>query len=959
MERKVLLNVEIQTSEAVKASAALQVQIDGLRKSQKDLTKSFNEGEISTEEYSVALTKNKAQVTILSKEQSNFNREIQNSAKAAREAEGSYNQLSAQYSLVKDQLNKMSAAQRLGTNEGIKLEEEAKAIYQQMKNLQEATGSYTLNVGNYENAIRNVLGTNSEYNNTLQGMQERLRTLTELMQGADVGSKAFKDAQNEAGKLRLQIDQALGKVDEFGDREPKNPLKKAYEDAFEASTGLISGLQILNLTMGDNENLAELQAKATMAVAIAQNLQNVAKAKGAIIDTAANVKKEALIVKEKLYALVVGQSTGALKILKIAMASTGVGALVIGLGLLITNFDKVKAAVFKFIPGIEAVSNIIGGIVTKVGDFFSDTTEAQRKAAKDQATTTNIFQKKLDDLNRDLELNGDKYNDLQKKKKEIDRDYYQSYVDISNDEKLTEQEKIKALAQAREKQRRDTLQANKDYFEKENKTKKDADEKANKTKKEANEKALKEQKDADEKNLQRQAEFNQNIEDAEKELRDKRIAAITDENQRRLAEINATEQDELDALYKKYEETKKLGKLTVEDEKAFTDLRNQIIKDAQNEREALTKEEQENSLSGKIAALQKERDLENKILLASTNDRVTINQKKLENELKFQQNVLSLLRTQLSESDEAQQAGILKQIGEVQKIISGIQQQVNAQTAEQGGGAVQKVLGLTPNQLNSAKDALANIQETFNGLQSIISAGFEVRQNEIAAQYQAEEEAINNSSLSEKEKEKKLEALRKKRAMDEYELAKAQFETNQALSITNAIINAAQGVIATFAVPDFTWGVMSGIRIALIAATAAAQIATISSQPPPPKPQFYDGGFTEQTGNPRAKSKMSNSARDVHHNEYIVPWKVLKQGDAMPHIAALESMRKGTFGTLGLRGFADGGYSTRTLENNANNTAEMAVMVAQAVSGVQIVTKVSDINREQRRSVTNRVRAEI
>ena len=87
MERKVLLDVEIQTSEAVKASAALQVQIDGLRKSQKDLTKAFNEGEISTEEYSVALTKNKAQISVLSKEQSNFNREIQNSAKAAREAE--------------------------------------------------------------------------------------------------------------------------------------------------------------------------------------------------------------------------------------------------------------------------------------------------------------------------------------------------------------------------------------------------------------------------------------------------------------------------------------------------------------------------------------------------------------------------------------------------------------------------------------------------------------------------------------------------------------------------------------------------------------------------------------------------------------------------------------------------------------------------------------------------------
>lgn len=937
MERKVLLDVEIQTSEAVKASAALQVQIDGLRKSQKDLTKAFNEGEISTEEYSVALTKNKAQISVLSKEQSNFNREIQNSAKAAREAEGSYNQLSAQYSLVKDQLNKMSAAQRLGTDEGKKLEQEAKAIYQQMQALQESTGKYTLSVGNYEAAIQNVLGENTAFSNTLQGMQERLRTLTELMQGADVGSRAFKDAQDEAGKLRVQIDQALGKVDEFGDREPKNPLKKAYEDAFESATGLISGIELLNLSMGDNEDMAELQAKATKAVAIAQNLQNIARAKGAIIDTAAIIKTKALTAAQAAYTAVVGTSTGAMKVFRIALASTGIGALVIGLGLLVTNFDKVKKVVLDTFPGLQAVGNVIGGVVTKVTDFVTGTTEAQRTAAKEQEAATKKYKKSIESIDRDIELNGDKYTEVQKKKKEADRDYLQAFVDITNDEKLTEQEKAKALNDALAKQRRDKINAEK----------------------EAGEEVLKKQKENNEKYLARQAEFNQNINEIQQQLRDAQIQNIQDENQRALAEINAAEQDKLNALLNTYNETKKLGKLTTEQEQQFADLRNAITQKAEADRLKLFNETQDNSLSSKIAALQKERDLEKQVLVASTNDLITVNQKKLEIELKYQQDVLALLRTQLSESDEAQQAELINQIANVQKIINGLQQQVTAQTEEQGGGAVQTVLGLTPNQLNSAKESLANIQETFNGLQSIISAGFEVRKNEIASQYQAEEEAINNSALSEKEKEKKLEALRKKRAMEEYEIAKAQFETNQALSIANAIINAAQGVVATFAVPDFTWGVMSGIRLGLIAATTAAQIAVIASQPPPAKPQFYEGGFTEQTGNPRAKSKMSNSARDVHHNEYIVPWKVLRQGDAMPHIAALESMRKGTFGTLGLRGFADGGYSTRTLENNANNTAEMAVMVAQAVSNVQIVTKVSDINREQSRAVTNKVRAEI
>lgn len=64
-------------------------------------------------------------------------------------AEGSYNRLSAQYSLNKIRLNKMSDEYRHNTEEGRKLEKETKAIYEQMKKLQEATGKHQLNVGNY------------------------------------------------------------------------------------------------------------------------------------------------------------------------------------------------------------------------------------------------------------------------------------------------------------------------------------------------------------------------------------------------------------------------------------------------------------------------------------------------------------------------------------------------------------------------------------------------------------------------------------------------------------------------------------------------------------------------------------------------------------------------------------------------------------------------------------------
>lgn len=66
--------------------------------------------------------------------------------------EGSYNRLSAQYSLNKIKLNKMGEADEQAAAAKRKLEEETKALYEQMIKLQEATGKHTLSVGNYKKA---------------------------------------------------------------------------------------------------------------------------------------------------------------------------------------------------------------------------------------------------------------------------------------------------------------------------------------------------------------------------------------------------------------------------------------------------------------------------------------------------------------------------------------------------------------------------------------------------------------------------------------------------------------------------------------------------------------------------------------------------------------------------------------------------------------------------------------
>ena len=96
-------------------------------------------------------------LALVREETKKANRQTRLQIKLNESAEGSYNQLSAQYSLIKERLNAMSKAQRETTEEGQKLVKQSKAIYQEMKRLQEETGKTALNVGNYKESIKEAL----------------------------------------------------------------------------------------------------------------------------------------------------------------------------------------------------------------------------------------------------------------------------------------------------------------------------------------------------------------------------------------------------------------------------------------------------------------------------------------------------------------------------------------------------------------------------------------------------------------------------------------------------------------------------------------------------------------------------------------------------------------------------------------------------------------------------------
>lgn len=83
-------------------------------------------------------------------------RVLQANVEIGRTRENSYDRLSAQYTALKTLVNNMTTAEREQTDAGKSLVENLKNIYEQMNAMQQATGKFQLQVGQYDKAVRGL-----------------------------------------------------------------------------------------------------------------------------------------------------------------------------------------------------------------------------------------------------------------------------------------------------------------------------------------------------------------------------------------------------------------------------------------------------------------------------------------------------------------------------------------------------------------------------------------------------------------------------------------------------------------------------------------------------------------------------------------------------------------------------------------------------------------------------------
>lgn len=209
----------------------LQAVINGLEAQVKNLTKAQNANASATNAATNARKSSKAELlstaeayqslapliektgidltTLITTEkqhqQVSKNGQIANTALA-----GSYNQLYAQYNLLKTALNAMSTEMRNNTAVGREWEAEALRIMNEMKAMQEATGKNTLSVGNYEKALN---GLNISTMQVLREMPTLANSLQQffiaISNNVPIFVDSFKRAQAELGGFTKAIGATL------------------------------------------------------------------------------------------------------------------------------------------------------------------------------------------------------------------------------------------------------------------------------------------------------------------------------------------------------------------------------------------------------------------------------------------------------------------------------------------------------------------------------------------------------------------------------------------------------------------------------------------------------------------------------------------------------------------------------------------------------------------------------
>jgi hypothetical protein len=196
----------------------------------------------------------------------------------------------------------------------------------------------------------NVKNITDEY----KGLNEEIKEQGKLV---DETNTSFEKLDETTSKYTNKASEGFKKV-----AEQSKKIKQNIKGGTQAFEGGATAVQFygdsLSLVGAESEKLDDSLKKVDQAMRLSKGVAGVRKSITAIKGFTATSKTATKV--QLFFGKIMGKSTGMLKAFRLALISTGIGALVIGVGLLIANFEKLLDVFSPITDGLKSLGDAIG-----------------------------------------------------------------------------------------------------------------------------------------------------------------------------------------------------------------------------------------------------------------------------------------------------------------------------------------------------------------------------------------------------------------------------------------------------------------------------------------------------------------------------------------------------------------------------------------------------------------------
>ena len=528
---------------------------------------------------------------------------------------------------------------------------------------------------------------------------------------------AIKDNNIALQEFRIKKQQKQKMVNDLKDvqYEAKKTAQELGNIAEGVGHGYKAFLGVTTALGGSNDALIEAYVKlegVTKGLEGFEKLRKMGLKDSAFLTSALSVKTKILTGVQTAYNFVVGTGTKAMKLFRLALISTGLGALVVLIGVIIAKWDDWKDSIMKiinvaFAPFIK-VLQYLGVIESDLEKQRREDAENQVKRLEEQsAMLEEVMSKTTDRLNHDIQMakaRGENTRKLERELLEAESIGAEKRLMIAVklatakmllDKDLTEEQKKEMMEKviADEKAFSDSIKALQVFDAQTETINKNAQAKKNKD-------ARARSKTAKDKKEKEQAEELRLIQEAlEKELslinetEEAVIQSIQDEDAKKIALLKLQQERELEAVREKYgAETELEAQLLRNQNQELNNVKEEI---------RLANEEEDNIAKNFFDEQKKEkRVIEIEEIKLSANDEIAILKEKLKQGLISEQEYADGIAKIEKQKEDVRKAGFKTAesiVGSLGSLMEGNEK------AQKGVLAVQKAMTLAQIGIDTAK----------------------------------------------------------------------------------------------------------------------------------------------------------------------------------------------------------------------------------------------------------------